>query len=95
MTTMVVLLIGVQGNDLVAEEPCCFRSRMGNQRLLLGEFKFERVAQESLQLKLDLFGFSPWSTEAEQEVIRIPDIPQAPEVGIVGIARWHVLGLSA
>ena len=32
MTTMVVLLIGVQGNDLVAEEPCRLRSRMGNQR---------------------------------------------------------------
>jgi len=94
-TTMVVLLIGVQSNDLVAEEPCRLRSRMGNQRLLLGEFQFERVTQESLQLKLDLFGLLPWPTEAEQEVIRIPDIPQAPEVGIVRIARRHLLGLSA
>ena len=51
--------------------------------------------QESLQLKLDLFGLLPWPTEAEQEVIRIPDIPQAPEVGIVRIARRHLLGLSA
>src|SRR5208283_2584653 len=84
-TTMVVLLIGVQSNDLVAEEPCRLRSRMGNQRLLLGEFQFEQVTQESLQ----------WPTEAEQEVIRIPDIPQAPEVGIVRIARRHLLGLSA
>jgi hypothetical protein len=57
MTTMVVLLIGVQGNDLVAEEPCRLRSRMGNQRLLVGEFKSERVAQEALQLKLGLMWF--------------------------------------
>src|SRR4029077_11532962 len=65
-TVMVVLLIGVQSNDLVAEEPCRLRSLMGNQRLLVGEFKSERVAQEALQLKLDLFGFLPWPTEAEQ-----------------------------
>ena len=92
---MVVLLIGVQGDDLVAEETCRLRSGMGDQRLLLGEFQLERVVQESLQLQLDLFGFLPWPTEAQQEVIRIPDIPQASEVGIVGIAGGHLLGLSA
>ena len=32
---------------------------------------------------------------AWRTVIRIPDVPQSPEVGIVGIARGHPLGLSA
>jgi hypothetical protein len=95
MTAKVVLLIGVQGDDLVAEESCRFRSRMGDQRLLPGEFELERVVQESPQLKSDLFGLLPWPTEAEQEVIRIPDIPQASEVGVVGITRGHSLCLSA
>ena len=75
MTAMVVLLIGVQGDDLVAEETRRLRSCMGDQRLLLGEFQLERVVAGTLAVDFDLLGFFPWPTEAEQEVIRIPDVP--------------------
>ena len=57
LTAMVVLLVGVQGHDLVAEESCCLRSRMGDQRLLPGEFELECVAEDPLQLLLDLLSF--------------------------------------
>src|SRR5262249_31660246 len=67
VTATVVLLVGVQGDDLVAEESCRLRSRMSDQRLLPGEFELEHIAQESFQLTLDLFGLLAWPTEAEEE----------------------------
>ena len=46
LTAMVVLAVGVQGDDLVAEETCRLRSRMRDQRLLLREFQLEVLVQE-------------------------------------------------
>jgi hypothetical protein len=95
LTAVVMLAIGVQGDDLIAEESCRFRAGMGDQRLVLREFKLESALQELLQMLFDLLGFCPWTTETEQEVIRIPDVPKAAEVRVVGVTGGHALSLSA
>src|SRR3954468_4458300 len=49
--------------------------------------------EELADATLDLLGFVPWSAEPEQEIVRIPDVPEPPEVWVLGIARRHGLRL--
>lgn len=58
---------------------------MGDQSLGLGEFQFERVAQELAEAGLDLLSFRAWPCEAEQEVVGIPHVTQASVIGVVGV----------
>jgi hypothetical protein len=50
LTSMVMLVIGVQGKDLVAEESRRFHAGVGDQRLVYGEFEFEMISQEFSEL---------------------------------------------
>jgi hypothetical protein len=47
----------VLNGDLVTEEPCRAGSRVGNQRLFLGQFQLEFITQELPEPPLDLLGF--------------------------------------
>ncbi len=58
----------LEGKDLVVEEARSVCPRVGDQRLLLGEFQLEVVAQELAQSSLDLLGFGPWPGESQEEV---------------------------
>ena len=58
---------------------------MGDQRLVLGEFQFEVVAQELGQALLDLFGFSLGAGEPEQMVVCVSAIPQSPVSRVVRV----------
>src|SRR5581483_2602784 len=44
LTSPVELIISVLTDNVVAKEFGCARSRVGDERLLLGEFQFKRVA---------------------------------------------------
>jgi len=57
---------------------------MGDERLVFGEFQLEVIAQKIPKLPLDLFGFFLGSREAEEEVVRVAYILEAPEIGIAG-----------
>src|SRR5215467_6866720 len=67
LTAMVVLAVGVQGDDLVAEKARRLRTGVCEQRFLLREFQLECLLQKLLQALLDLLGLFPRSTEAQQE----------------------------
>ena len=73
--------------DVVAEEPGLFGPGVGDQGLLRGQFELEVIVQECPQLVLDLLGFIPRSSEAEQEIVGIPDVPQPAIVRIELVAR--------
>jgi len=77
-------VLGVVLHDvhLVAKEARGLSSRVGDQRLGLGEFQFELLTQELTDLSLDLLGFCPWPEESKQEIVGIPDIPQAAVRGV-------------
>ena len=62
------VVVGALGLDVVAEEPRRLCAGVGDQCLLVGEVKFEVIAQPLLDLPLDRFGFLFWASEAEDEV---------------------------
>ena len=55
--SLCALFIIMQPSDLIAQEPCSLASRMGDERLFLGEFQLEFFSQERLESLLDRFGF--------------------------------------
>ena len=82
---LVILLNG----DLVAEEPCRAGTRVGNQRLFLGQVQLEFVAQELPEPPLDFLGFRFRPGETEQVVISITAISQPPVARIMNILARH------
>jgi len=65
----VVLLVGLQDGDLIAEETSGLCPPVGDQRLCLREVQLELLVQELPELALDLLGLASWPGEAEQKVI--------------------------
>jgi hypothetical protein len=72
---MVVLIIGIEGDHIVAEKPRGRRPGVGDQGLVLGQCQRERVSQERLEMTLTLLGFCPWSAESQERIICLPDGP--------------------
>src|SRR5262249_47468330 len=75
LTAMVVLAVGVQGDDLVAEKARRLRTGVCEQRFLLREVQLEGLLQKLLQALLDLPGPFPRSTEAQQESSSPGELP--------------------
>ena len=75
LTTMVVFVGGVQGDDFVAEKTCCFRASMGNQGLFLGKLQLEVISQERSQFVLDFLGFFLGNLMSFPILLTIPFVP--------------------
>ena len=67
------LRIGVLGADLIAQEVRRLAGGVGDQRLGLGQFQLEFLAQERRDLRLDLLGLVLRTGEPEQAVVGIAD----------------------
>lgn len=92
LTAMIVLAVGVHGDEIVAEETRRLRAGMRGQRLLLREFQLERLLRELSQLLLDLLGIFPWPMEAQavqrKQQLRslIRDVTLTRQVETIGFA---------
>src|SRR5215467_1932758 len=73
--------------DVVAEEPSEPGPGVGDQGLLGGQCEPEVLAQEVPQSGLDLLGFIPRSGEPQEEVVRVPDVPEAAIARVKRISR--------
>lgn len=60
--------VAVLDGDLIPKEACRLGPTVGDQRLGVGQFQLEGVAQELPDVALDRLGFVPRSRETEQEV---------------------------
>lgn len=94
MTVRASALLGLFGivllvHNVVVQEPRSVSASVGNQRLFLGHFELERLAQEVAQLLLDFLSFPPCSYETKERIIRITNIVEPPVAFVVGIERWH------
>src|SRR5258708_24774095 len=67
----------MHGAYLITEEARGFGPRVSDQSLGLGEFQFERVAQELAEAGLDLLSLRAWPSEAEQKVVGVAHVAQA------------------
>ena len=59
VTAPIVLMVGVQHHNFIAEEPGGLRPPVGDQGLGRGQFQFELIVQELPDTSLDLLGFLP------------------------------------
>jgi hypothetical protein len=66
---MVVLVVGVQHNNLIAEEPSGFRPPVRDQGLGRRQFQLQLIMQERTDLSRDLLSLLPGTGEAQQPVI--------------------------
>jgi hypothetical protein len=73
-----MLVVGVQGHDLVAEEPGGLGPPVRDQGLGRRQLQLEVLVQELADLGLDLFGFLPGTGEAEQPVVGLCRGPGNP-----------------
>jgi hypothetical protein len=64
-----------------------------DKRFLLRKFELEFLLQVFSQLLFDFFGFRFWANKPKKEVVGIPYIVKASEVGVVGHHRGEGLGL--
>src|SRR6266545_5401507 len=72
----VELVVAVLGHDVVAQEPGSAGAGVRDQRLRLGQFQLELLAQELAQPLLDLHRFALGSAETEENVVGVPDVAQ-------------------
>jgi hypothetical protein len=83
VTALVVLVVGVQYHDLVAEEPGGLCPPVSDQGLGRRQIQSELVMQELPDLGLDQLRFLSGAGEAEQPVVRLCRLPDyaahAPE----------------
>ncbi|MDQ3929247.1 MAG: hypothetical protein M3328_08880, partial [Chloroflexota bacterium] len=63
LTALVMLIIGVEDVDVIAQEARLFSTRMRNQGLRLIEFQFQFVTQERGNCLFDFLSFGFWSDE--------------------------------
>ena len=84
LTTLVMLLIGMECHDFVSEEPRRMVAGVGDQRLYLGESSRNVSRRNWPMRRLISSGFVSGAAESEQPIIRIPDIPKPSEVGVFG-----------
>ena len=92
-TFRVVLVIGVQDVEFVAKELSHFITCVSDKRLVLAEFEPQLLSQEASDVPLDSLSLHLRADKPQQEVIGVPDVPQAPEVRVSGVPRGKVLGL--
>ena len=59
LTALVMLFIGMECHDFVSEEPRRMVAGVGDQRLCLGEFQTQCLAEELADAAFDLLGFVP------------------------------------
>src|SRR5215475_13789735 len=86
LATLVLLIIGVPGEAVVAEEARPVGTRLAAQRLLLRECQLECVAPELRQVLLDRLGFVAGTAQAQQPISRVAYGPEAPEPGSVRLS---------
>src|SRR5215469_11708097 len=79
--------------DIVAQESSCFRTRVGHQGLFLGQFQVEDTAKKLSKLLLDYQRFCFRPNKAKQKVVRIPYIPESPEIQVIGLFRGKSMQL--
>ena len=79
------------GRDMIVEESRRFGSCVSNQGFLFGEFELEFFLQERFDAMFDFLRLRLWSNKPKYPVIRVPTIPQAPVVRIVGVLRRKLL----
>lgn len=84
VTTVVVLVVGLQHRDLVAEEPGRSCPAVCDQGLGRGQLQLEVLVQEPPHHVLDLLGLPPGASEAQQPVVGVTAVAQPPVPGIVG-----------
>lgn len=82
----VVCVVGALGDDLVSEEAGRVVAGVGNQRLLEREGEREVFLQPRRSLFLDVLSVRPAANEPEQGVIRVTNIFQTPNGGIVRVS---------
>ncbi len=68
LPSTVELVISMLTDNVVAKEFGRAGSRVSDERLLLGEFQFERVMQERSEFLFDLLCFRFWATETKHPV---------------------------
>jgi len=86
VTALIMLVIGVQDHDLIAEEPGSLRPPVSDQGLGCGQFQLELIMQELPDAGLDLLGFPPGTGETQQPVVRVAAVGQPPVARIAGVA---------
>jgi len=64
---------------------------MGYERLSLGEFELEVIPHEPREPPFDGFGFFPRTAVAEEEVVRVAHVPEAPVFGVARVLDGDAL----
>ena len=77
----------VEDGYVIAEEFGLLVLGVGDQGLVLGQFKFEVISQEFPQPRLDRLCFRNRPVEPKEKVVGVPDVAQPAVVGIELILR--------
>ena len=88
-------MVGVLDGDLITEESCRAGTGVGDQRLFLGQFQLEVIAQELRQSDFDLLGFGLRPDEPEELIVGVAGILQPPVARVPGIPAGHAALLLA
>src|SRR3954453_4268295 len=92
---MVVLVVGLQHRDLVAEEPGRSCPAVCDLGLGGGQLQLEVLMQEPPHRILDLLGLPSGTSEAQQPVVGVTAVAQPPVGGISGVSGRYGLHLPA
>src|SRR5258708_17421465 len=65
-------IVALEGRNVIAQKPCRFCTRMGNERFRLRKFELEALLKKRSQLSLDFLSFFLWPDKSQQKIIRIP-----------------------
>src|SRR5262249_59469553 len=91
----IVVAVGPEGGDLVAEEPRGLRGGVREAGFRHGEVEVELLAQEPPELPRDRFGLVPRPTKPQQEIVSIPQIVESAVAGILRVDRRKALQVLA
>jgi len=86
---------GVLMDDFVAEDTRGRGPGVRDQGLLLTALALQGSAPELVAWRLARLRVIPWAAEAEEPVVRGPDVPAPAELRVVRIARRPLLGLPS
>src|SRR5688500_16428363 len=88
-----MLAVVLGDSDVVAKKTCGLGASMGAERLFRREFQMELFPQKVRQFTLDSLGLFLGAGEAQQKVIGIPNVPQAPVRRVMLIPIGQLLEL--
>src|SRR6266540_6617345 len=91
--TLSALVVGVEGVDVIAKKSSATRAGVGDERFGVAQFQLEVVMEVVGKLVLDGLRFGFGTSKSDQPIISVANVPQAAEVGIVGVARGNGLRL--